>query len=447
MVKIQDTAIWPDVLSITGGPKHPRFIKYELGIKNGSTVIKAMKLESMFFKRDYLRDFAETLTVVCWFTEQQIIDYVYPHTQDLEVIVYRIPMSSAEPDAVKLDGTVTTYKAILLDKLDTNLGADNAQARDASQTMYQVNLQLINEAVYQMRMSPVSGIFAQTSAGKLLETQITRNIVSLDMDEANRPLGADMVEPDTNDSVRVQINVPPGTRLVDLPGFLQHHCGIYNNGLGSFYQGRHWYIFPLTDDTRYYNADTVLNVFRIPPSSMPDLDRSYRITPGQVSILGGESLHTDLTDAMQLNGGNATIVIDPTGLLQSSRKSEDSKVVANGVASMGVIATEKRSDGLNNITHSSSRITKNTAREVSKLNMSNIEIVKIKWGYSNLELIYPGMPVRLVYNADKDIQFKVGTVVGVETFVQLAQPGMANEAYFENSVLELIVRDPQPRMI
>jgi hypothetical protein len=105
--------------------------------------------------------------------------------------------------------------------------------------------------------------------------------------------GVDMVEPN-NENKSEHIIVRHGTRLFDLPIYAHKHLGgIYNAGIGCYYQSRYWFIYPLYDTTRFNKAKKTLVIVKVPTLRARAIERTYRNEGDTLYVIGTSNSEID----------------------------------------------------------------------------------------------------------------------------------------------------------
>lgn len=441
--RVQETLLWEDVRYITSGPTHPRYFRFHVDLKVGEKTLRAINLNSLTLVRDYIRNYGDEAESSLLFTEAQIHEQIVPYIDDLELVLTRIPLTPKTPNPVRVAPTTESFKVVIPDDIMTGLGLNVTTPRNMEHQFKELNCQLISKLNYELRLESTGGVFAKTSNEDFVKTLISRSLERISNDLGNTPLGVDFYPSDTADVEQQTILIKPGTPLIDLPNYVQDNCGgIYNTGLGSYIQGQHWFIYPLFNDQRFDDTPRALHLVMVPESSMPEQDRSYRVESNRVMAIVSEAKMISRTNKAQLTEGNATMLVSPNELKNNFSLKEKSATIANPDAVMGIIASKNRPDGLNKITFSNSRISVNAARELSRLSERDLQDVQVSWAYSDPDLVYPGMPVQLVYNEHDTPVTLQGIVVGTESLLQMATKGLSNDQWYYKTVLHLKVCKP-----
>lgn len=448
-MRIEGTALSADIAMITGDKEKPTHFRYDVFVRGGGVQVLAMKMESLNEVRNFAKKYGTESVLVAWFVDKDYRDVISPNAKDLEVIITKTQI--AKPGAVKStvtgNGVTTRYKATLIDNSVPEISESNTFNRDVNNSMRSLTFQLMDRALYQLRMTKCGAIMRATTAADALKVLLTAKSVSLDIDTSVKPQGVEMVDADTalkadgSANIRDHVVIRPDVGLFDLAGYIHKYCGgIYNNGIGQYYQDRTWFVFPLFDNSRAGTASRTLTIIRVPADSMPDIDNSYTMRGNHLFVLAtDEAISVDQSDHQQLNDGNAAIFPTATGVFSKLMPSDDSDGFASESEALGRVSVESRPDGLNNTSFSVQNATDNTAAVLSKLAMSTQQFMQFGWAYSDPTLLYPGMPVRVLYNKNGVIETLQGTLIGGDSFTELATPGMATVHYQTKTALSVLV--------
>lgn len=456
-MRIERTALQQDIEMITEDRSHSNYYGYDLFVKAGGTQVLALKMESFYLNRNYLNAYADEAIAIAYFVEDDVNKVLLPNPEDLEVIISRrtLPPPGATRDNWTSEGLVERYRGTMQDVTVPEIGESNSFDHDPKLTMKRVTFQLIDRAVYELRLTSIGGTYRATTAADVLNTVLTATSTSIELDAAVKPKGVDFYPADTQlkangePNIRQNVIIRNGVQIQDLAAYLQEHCGgIYNNGIGCFYQDQLWYVYPLYDNSRFNKSQRTLNIIRVPAEALPDVPSSYTFRGTHLYVLGtGDAIAVDPTNPTALNKGNATTFATATGLFDNYAPSEQQDAIIDSSQVMGKISIDKRADGLNATFYSERRVTDNIAKLISELSAARQTTMQFGWAHSDPSLIYPGMPVCVYYNKNGVIETKQGTVVAAESFVELAQPGMATRHYQCKTALTVLVADKPTNVV
>lgn len=451
-MRIEGTALYADIAMIMADKSQPTHFRFDIFVRGGGQQAIAMKMVALDETRNFQGDYGDKIVMEALFVESDYNRVILPNIKDLEVIITKSRVG--RPSGPNADKTFTSatyrYKATVGDVTVPEVGESNLNSHDPTNAMKSVTFQLIDRALYQLRLTTVGGIFRSTTAVDVLNVMLTGKSKALEVDDAVKPLGVELVPADTalkedgKPNLRDHVVIKSGTPLFDLAGYLQKHCGgIYNNGIGCYYTNRLWYVYPLFDNSRFDRTPRTLTIIRVPADAMPDIDHSYTMLGDHLFVLAtDEAISVDQTDHKQLNSGNAKIFPTATGIMDKYVPVDDSAGFSSESDTLGRISVRARPDGLNSAQFDVSHVTDNTAMMISELAQNTQQFMQFGWGYSNPALLYPGMPTRVLYNKAGIVETLQGTLVGGDSFTELATPGMATVHYQTKTALSVLLDKP-----
>lgn len=455
-MRIEGTALSADIAMITGDKEKPTHFRYDVFVRGGGAQVLAMKMESLSEERNFAKRYGDNAVLKAWFVDKDYKEVILPNVRDLEVIITKtqIAKPGAKNSTITGAGVTTRYKGTLVDNSVPEVSESNTFNHDVSNSMRSLSFQLIDRALYQLRMTKAGAILRSTTAADALNVLLTAKSINLDIDASCKPIGVEMIPADTalkadgTPNIRDHVIVRPDVSLFDLAGYIHRYCGgIYNNGIGQYYKDKVWFVYPLFDSSRAGTSDRTLTIIRVPAESMTDIDNSYTMRGKHLFVLAtDEAISIDQSDHNQLNHGNSVIFPTATGVMDKMMPADDSAGFANESDVMGRVSVEARPDGLNNASFSVQNATDNTAAVLSKLAQTTQQMMQFGWGYSDPSLLYPGMPVRVLYNKNGVIETMQGTLVGGDSFTEMATPGMATVHYQTKTALTVLVsKAPEKR--
>lgn len=318
----------------------------------------------------------------------------------------------------------------------------NMSALDATHFVsYQ--FQLIDPGYAILKNKEASDIHLLANLEEALVGSLLSNSTGVKLPEPDNFKGVEIETPLTNVKRYRQIDIPQGTRLIDLPEILQTdpRYGIYNKGLGSYYIKGIWYVYPLYGLGRYNTAEFVLNVYRIPEDIMPTMENTYYVNDKSVTVLGlGKGENLDDRDITRQNKGVGKRV-----MMADSLNGDSGYYYANGTAIttesdvMVGFKTTERGDG-NEFIPLDLTPSNNYCDPMSQAAMNDGEFITVQWHNSDVDLLRPGMPVKYYYMKDDVIAIKEGTLVGRKTEYQVEKSGVTH-VFREHTMLQMFLID------
>lgn len=409
--------------------------------------ITATKVISCEFFRDYKGAYGDEVFLEVAFPMGTFHYDIFPACKDIEITLeYQTMVPNARNDQAALEIRSQKFLGTLLDKKSSTVaGANISQASRRTLDMQgpvTVTFQLLHPALRDIRLRAVGGIVRNTTPAEILRYILTSISNGQQLSEDTKVLGVEMVEPNNTDEYS-NVVIPHGTRIQDIPPFIQKKVGgIYSTGLGTYLYGQHWHVYPLFDLTRFDKARRTLTIVNIPENAMPGIEHTYRVTANQVIILlTGAVSHIDNTEGAQLNRGNGVRFLDARRVVDGfvDAAEGDNKAVASRAQNNQEFLAESRDDDVNAVMTSQTRITANTFEEHSKLAKRLGAEIQALWENSDIDLIEPGMPLKFLYLKDDKVAELKGVVLGSQVYVQTASIGVADQRYRVDTALHLFV--------
>ena len=368
-------------------------------------------------QKDYERGFTDHIVLDCAVLKSFYIDNLYPVRNNFRVNVVMTQLMEKE-SGIRLDKPMKItrqYKGVLVNPVD--LGNNR---KDASNTMsnedqnrqtkfVSVKIQLVALPAEQIMKMSFGGLFHGTPAD-VCKAMLTEACSQLKGEAALS--GVDMpCETDNKESI-FDIVVPHGTKLVDLPRYIQEKCyGIYNHGIGSYIHDKHWFLYPIYDFTRYEKEDTRLTVSIVPPIAMLDNKRTYAINKRHVNIIcAGDIDLTDHSRAKFINEGNGITYFDTSKMKQESVTKTPQGVIVNPTEAKKQMLVGQSEDGLDSAPMLAGRLTSSLANVASQIARRNSTVISLVWNYANPYLLVPGMATKVIYYKD-NVRYEITGVL------------------------------------
>lgn len=444
--------LYREVLGIAAsGPKAVHY-RYEGELVANGKTIKSLAGVAVSFLRDYLQHYAEDARIELMIPAGTFMYDIYPYRRDLKLRVYRYPQQElVDQENTTQAVLVTEYKAVLFDTNDPTVERNQmaASSKEGANmtTMSRYTFQLIDPVVEQLRLLQVGGTFRGQVPGELLRTLLTHYSQQLKFPADQKPLGVGMVEPN-NKEIRQTLLIPHATPLVDqadgtygLAKFLQFkEGGIYNAGISAFYQGRYWYVFPPFDVSRYETAKRKLTIANISPKEMRQPERSYQVQGNNVYVLvTGNVKYDDRSEHDQLNSGNGLRWSNSTKLFNNALQGEGNTAQAKRNGVMSEVVADQNPEKLAYAPMAANRVSSNSCAQLTPLAFKRGSFVQLNWENANLDILTPGMPARVLYEKDGQIQMLDGCLVAAELIAAPTGNLGAKENWLANASLTLFV--------
>lgn len=438
-------------LIFENGP-NPVHSKWECMVHTPHIRLLPLKLISLDIECDYLNNYSNQIILKLLLPRGAFTHDIMPYKQELMIEVTRNAVGE-NSDTSEDDETWTRhYRAIIVNEADNAVGTigPNVQNRETSNIsdLLEVEFQLMELALEQLRLLETGGIYRNVIPGDVVRYALTHASKQVDLPAEDAVKGVDIV-PYDNQKPHPHIVIPHGTKLQDLATVVQNDWGgIYNTGVGCYLQDGLWYLWPEFNLQRYEKERRTLLLINLPPLRYRGVERTYRVNEFQVIALStGEAEHVDLSHHRQLNQGNAVRFTHTDQMWEGINTFEKNF----GESTKDNRFKIKRAD--NNSEYraierpnydvapvSATRLSNNAFAETSKLATRQGGFLTLVWEHSQPDLIFPGMPTRLQYLRNDEVDEVDGIVVKAHHFVHDNRPGPIQGRHVCNTALTLFIR-------
>lgn len=427
-MEVRDTTLYEDILKIAEvPPTHPEFMwTVTLFTPEGEMILDDVK--SKVVERDYGQDFSDKAMLNFMMGLGTFVNLVYPYKTQLTVEIVRRPIVVGTNDTLDPNKLTTKefYRAILVDQSSIALRAGSEMTNDIEKgdrsERIPVQLQLVDPILDDMRTKTISGIFKGTWSDLLKALCRTKlreepwekdvNLERVHQKQQYELAGVDVVEPDNTTNPK-QLLIPTGTRVVDLPDFIQRKYGLYTTSLGSYIERGEWYIWGLHNTKRYEDSERTITVALMDNAVAPATDNSFLVEEKHVKIVAtGNIQHIDNTESMLQNLGNGVRYQDANKLLDTYAETTDGITSISRAKNLREYLVEPREDQLNVIPYAKNRMTSNHYKELSELNERRGTVISVRWENSDPDVLRPGVPSKLLYSAKDEVKSVEGILIG-----------------------------------
>lgn len=422
-------------------PRRTSF-RFDVHIRVGDEWIKPIRTDVISKQRDYLSGYADAIFLDVF---MGCGDYAYvlePNRDNFFVDVIRYPVADMGKGDVDEEIDVKRYRGMLLTKDDPGLSDARPHASnrdDLNQEVMDVQIQLIEENVHQLRMVTVGRTYRKTVPMDAIRSLMTDASQLIDVSDEEAVTGVDIVD-GYNETVREALIVPP-MKLINLVSHIQNkEGGLYSTGAGCYLQRNKWYIFPLFDLNRIEREERTLTVLRVPPNRYTGSEKTWRLTEKQIIVIANNEIKVrDLGFNEQMSSGNAVRSTNAHNLL-SFGDTADNRININRKQNLHEFKShDLQGDGLTNTQWSNEGATGNPFKLYSKLASQGGQFVEVSWMHANTEYLYPGMPVRLYVASNDQLEEYHGTLLGANDRYVPGRPGPVPDYYVNEARLLLFV--------
>jgi len=452
-VEINASKLYNDMLEIASKPATASRFTWELDFLVTGVPVKTLK----DIDRLYVNNFSDIIMVEVSVGMGTYSTEIYPFKDDLQATLYK-KATKATGDEISKDTPIyaQTYSCTLGDKISPamvngGVATSDKETGDRS-NIITLSIQLTNIELETIRGVEVAGIYRNVTMKDLLRTLMLNNAKIGGPPPLPVPLGefkqldfkgiagVNIVDP-SNEHVYDHVIIPPGVRLVDLPNFLQGRYGVYSAGIGYYLYRGLWYIYPNYDYTRFNKVAKTLTIANVPGNKMTGADKTYQVKGDQVYVLAtGEMQHIDNSETDQLNLGNGYRQLRSSLVIDDFATVSKNKATVVRKDNMVETVIERRKAKKEYVYFSANKISDNVAVENSKLAGRIGGFIHIQWENSEEDLVYPGMPVKVLYLKHDTVIEVMGVIHRAETLHSLERAGYSNLKHNSTTVLTVYIK-------
>lgn len=445
---ILDSALGTDIKAITDNESGSWNYYWTADIHcTEQKTIQAMRVLSIDFVCDYVNGFADEVILQVTISGGAYTYQVYPNMNRLEITLYKTPVNEvgggSSDDNRKVESR--RYVATIVNPKNPAITGNtfnqpDEHALDLS-NLFTIDFQLISKSLDQFRMRSFGGIFRRAKVEDVIKSVLTTESKIVNADQEEIPAGVEMI-PANNQTVRDHILIPQGTRLVDVPGYIHNRCGgVYNAGFAYYFHEDTWYVFPPYNNVDFNKAKRTLTLIRVPPNRMPGAERTFlTIADSTTAIVTGQTKLDNRTESQQLSQGNGVRFGDGDKFMEDFVKVKGNKATAGRGGSNNEFTTIKRPNGYNNVLNSENKISSNPFVEYSKLAARDGVVMSMSWENSDPTLVFPGMPVKILFMEQDEIRETYGVVIHVHHYVQTLGNGFQTNRHITASNLTIFTK-------
>lgn len=412
-----------------------------LNLPNGVDTVYGLKVISIDEVEDYAKNFSTVKTIEIYVGLGTYAKRIYPNRDKLELELSSLTSNTG-------DGIVTeVYDAVLLDSdnpmMDESSVAMVSEAALDITDLKKITLQLKHKALEGLRVSSIAGIHRERTVEEVLKLSFTQAIQNLEVEDSYQPTGV-TISAGANDNVYDHIIIPHGTKLQDLPGYLQEkQYGVYPSGMGHYYKEGSWYIYPLYDSTRYSEELRTLEISLIPENKLAGVDHTFRKEGGVTYILAtGNRLILNEPEKEAQEKGDGVRFSDPVSLFErfADVLSQVNKAfISRGNNTTEITTTAEDTGQAVNAPVSVNPITANKYRELSHLARRQGMFFNFVWEYSDPSVLYPGMLMRVKFIENGEIRYFEAVLLGAYSSMQLIGKGITSDRYYCSTALSVFL--------
>lgn len=410
---------------------------------NDDEILEPLKILAVTSMRDYVNSFADEVTVRLMFLKGKYARRIYPNRDNLQITLTKTKIGEFSSEVYGDEDAVSSerFRAYLINPGPSPTEAQGRESLseetlDASGVL-EIDFQLINKNVEQLRITQTGGVFINTKLDDLLSTLITTGSEKVKIDDGDI-IDSVNILPISNKETKQQVVIPHGTLLVEVPGYLQSKIGIYNSGLGSYIQNGCWYIYYLWNTKNFETRQDTVTFIILPPNKYPNIERTYKEeNDSKVLLVTGQTAFADDNSARTANEGNGLRFADADKLMADTVKVSGNKaIISRGKLNTEIVVGKR--DVITNSPSTNIKITSNTFSAYSALNSRMGGLFVCVWQSSDPSFLTPGMAVKILYDDTGELKEYWGILIGCE-YVSLGLGGISENRYSNQCRLTVFI--------
>lgn len=417
---IEKTPLWVEFVKVQTqcDQKGQYYVEAKFLLNDKGDTYVPLMVDLWNINRDYVGAFGDETTLVCSIPLGKYAFKIYPNRDHLRVTLtkrYLIENTTKfNPDLPPED---ETFVATLIEENSTSRDFQGKESKEEAaldiQGIIAVKFQLNGASDKRLRRVSIGGIYRKFTVKDLIRTLLSREAKGLNIDPKLKLSGVDIVEP--NNQLRHEhLSIPQGTKITDFSGFVQDRLGVYNAGMGSYIQGKWWYVFPLYDTKRFNKTLKTLTIIFLPKAKFPEIERTYRRNGDAVVVLISQEADFQFdNDINYLNQGNGARFTDIDRILETDKfgKTGGNKLVLDRRLNNNEFGSDYIQEKKTYAPVTQGRLTSNNHKYFSLLAARKGGLLRAQWINSDPTLITPGMVTRLIFMDRTVIREAFGTVL------------------------------------
>lgn len=419
----------------------PKVVSYNykvlVHLPNGRE-IPALIVNSVNLLRDYYTRFGDVVSIQATFPLGEVIHDILPNHTDLEITLIKVPLrTSSKYEEITSEGNgVVRYTAKLYDAKSSLLEGKQMEASSRSQAnvgnMMPLDFQLIPTILDEIRV--------KTFGSVIRESTPINAITCILMGNTPNSKGV-TVEPNFDVKVKDHIIVPHLTRVVDTPKVINKLVGgIYPTGFKYYMQDSMWYLYSPYNITQYHLSDKTATIINLPKDKMSGMEVTFRTTAGQLIILGtGDTEHFDSSETTMQNSGNGFKFVDASKILEDFGEIKENRFIVDRTKNVNQVVNPHQQRKVNIAPESSQRITSSYNLEYSEVMRKGGSIVQVAWEASEVDLMYPGMPIRYMYMDSNVAKEVYGRLIATETKTRQTNRSVTQRIFTNDTILTIFI--------
>jgi len=419
---IEKTLLWPDIKDIVfqknSKIKPTTVVSCILHCKDHDLTEKDyVYVNKLNIISDYVNNISDYIEIEIKMLYGHYVEYVYPYLSNFEVTLIR-DIHQQKDDSVKR--VAHRYKAIYLYDRNQHIpNVSTANRNDLNQLGFvNISLQLLDLTVEALRVKTVYGSFDPTITESSKDKKQNTKPRSISIDtfircvisqEANKVLingkpSLDAIEIQKVDNTEPieRYVVPSGTKLLDIPIFLQKKSmGIYNDGCGAyidvFNDKKTYFVYSLYSATKYKESKYKTIIYIPMTSNYSNVKNTYIYEDKVLKIIAlSNNRLSDKRDSEVMSEGIGFRITNAKSYMKKPVEITEKGPLFKRTGLVTEIIHKERKDNLNyaNVSLTGS-VTYNIFEKSAEVLKNVGNYITVIWHNSNPLYLYPGMAVKI----------------------------------------------------
>lgn len=344
---------------------------------------------------------------------ENLTDFIY--------VTFDLPLGDYAKDILKysdnLEATLQYYKddelisnryKIIITNVDDNTRNSvlNYETKETLNKIGLINIeaQCVLREVEALRTTLIDGSYRNTNVEDVMVNILKLESEKSEIEGEAINLQIDLYEPDNKRSYE-HIIFPTGTKLLDVPTYLQEgEYGVYNTGIGVFLtkikEDSTLFIYPLFNYERYDKEEKKINIYYSQTDTLNQIENTYKEDGDVIKILAGTTTESiDTGENTLINQGVGLMENDPRAPLYKETVVTDDEAITDQNNRLSAEKMKDKRDKVDKYSYIGNEA--NGFKYRSTMIQRMMSYYQIKWNFSDSSLLYPGMPVKYIYE-DKD---------------------------------------------
>jgi hypothetical protein len=404
-------------------------------------IFKPLKLLNYDTERDYEKAYGDYVKLRVVIPYGLWVKVLFPARDHLYCTIKRVPARESTYEVIE-DEDIEEYMFDCLPQMTEDLQVEVSRYNmvdkfelDNTVQPLEVEFELLDRGLEDLRKLTVGAIIRKATPEDAVKVLLAENTEELEIEDTKVVETISIVEAD-NEEEREHILIPHATKLIDTPNYIHKKCGgFYNSGINTYYQNKGLYVYPIYNTDRFEDEEKTLTVVKVPENRLTGIERTFKLDGERLTILAtSESKFIDFNKGTLLRDGSGVRYGDSRKFMNKITETKDNKSIIKRKETNHEYIS-KDIEEQNTVFLSSNRIHSNPFQEFSVQASRNAGLYTFVWDNADINLLYPGMPVRVLYSDNDDILELRGVLLKTHAAVQAAIPGLAPSGHQTQAAL------------